>query len=192
MNHLGKYIIAYLSIIVFGLIVLRVLVRRDYLLRGRLSIPVSILQALVFFIYGGFPYLYLSQDWPRVYVGSTLHIVGIICIVVGLASLFNGMLKLGINPSIGRGKGDLERTGIYRISRNPQALACGLYVLGFSMLWPSWYALSWAFLYVVLIHVMIITEEEHLLHLYGVRYAEYCDEVPRYFRVLQKSKEASA
>lgn len=191
MNFLAKYIIIYPSLLAFGWFVLRVLVRRDYMMRGRLSIPVSILQTLLFFIYGGFPYLYISQDWPRVHVSSTLHFIGMVFIIVGLSSLSYGMLKLGLLPSIGSMRDELERTGIYGISRNPQALACSFYVIGFSMLWPSWYAISWALLYAMLIHIMIITEEEHLLHLYGASYEEYCDEVPRYIGILPKTKETS-
>ena len=191
MNFLTKYIIIYFLFLVFGWFVLRVLVRRDYMMRERLSIPVSILQTLLFFIYGGFPYLYISHDWPKVYVSSTLHFIGMVFIIVGLSSLAYGMLKLGLLPSIGSTSDELERIGIYDISRNPQALACSFYVVGFSMLWPSWYAISWVLLYVVLIHIMIITEEEHLLHLYGASYEEYCYEVPRYIGVPSKSKESS-
>lgn len=187
-----KYIIAYLLLLFSGGVVFRGLVRRDYIMRGRLTIPVSILQALLFFTYGGFPYLYLSKDWPRVYVSSTLHVIGVVFVIAGLASLSYGMLKLGFLPSVGGRKDELECTGIYRISRNPQALACSFYVLGFSILWPSWYALSWAVLYVVFIHVMIITEEEHLLHLYGASFEEYCDEVPRYICIRSKSKGTAA
>jgi protein-S-isoprenylcysteine O-methyltransferase Ste14 len=47
------------------------------------------------------------------------------------------------------------------------------------MLWPSWYAVEWAILYFVLIHMMILTEEEHLLNTHGEQYREYCQEVPR-------------
>ena len=183
----AKYIIIYLSFLVFGWFVLRILVQRDYKIGGRLSIPVTILQTLLFFIYGGFPSLYLAQDWPQTHVSSTLYYIGMVFIIVGLASLSYGMLKLGLLPSVGRDQDVLEQTGIYSISRNPQALACGIYVLGFTILWPSWYALSWMLLYGVLIQVMIITEEEHLLHLYGESYEEYCANAPRYIGMPRKS-----
>lgn len=140
----------------------------------------SVLQAVLFFTYGGFPYLYLPKDWPAVHVFPIVHILGITFIIIGLAGLFYGMIKLGIFRSVGRGEKKLQRTGIYRRTRNPQALACGLYVIGFALLWPSWQALAWAMLYFVFIHMMIIIEEEHLLHIYGKKYQEYCQEVPRY------------
>jgi protein-S-isoprenylcysteine O-methyltransferase Ste14 len=141
---------------------------------------VALLQALLFFIYGGFPYLYLSKDWPAVHVPAIFHFPGITFIIIGLTGLFFGMIKLGISRSVGRGEKKLQRSGIYRRTRNPQALACGLYVVGFAILWPSWQALAWAMLFFVLIHMMIITEEQHLLHIHGQEYMKYCQEVPRY------------
>lgn len=56
-----------------GLIILRLVVRRDYRRRGRLSIITSFLEALLFFVYGGFPYLYVSEDWPAVHVHIFLY-----------------------------------------------------------------------------------------------------------------------
>lgn len=35
-------------------------------------------------------------------------------------------------------------------------------------------------LYVVLIHLMVLTEEEHLLARHGNEYLQYCEQVPRY------------
>jgi protein-S-isoprenylcysteine O-methyltransferase Ste14 len=190
-NQPEKFTLAYLALLALGWVILRVAARRDYLSRGKLSLQVSILQALLFFIYGGFPYLYLPPDWPSVHVDLIYHIVGIGLIIVGLAFLFYGMLRLGLLPSMGLGRQELEYSGIYASSRNPQALACGLYVLGFAMLWPCWYAFFWAILYAVLIHLMIVTEEEYLNQIYGARYAEYCQTVPRYFRVMPKSRKDS-
>jgi protein-S-isoprenylcysteine O-methyltransferase Ste14 len=70
---------------------------------------------------------------------------------------------------------------MYNLSRNPQASACGLYVIGFFLLWPSWYGAGWVLLYCVLIHWMVLAEEKHLARLYGQRYQDYCQKVPRYF-----------
>lgn len=92
------------------------------------------------------------------------------------------MFRLGVLRSLGHGTKELEQSSLYRITRNPQALACALYVIGFAMLWPSWYSEGWAFLYFVLIHVMVLTEEEHLLRTYGQQYKVYCKQVPRYIR----------
>ncbi|HSG14745.1 MAG TPA: methyltransferase [Anaerolineae bacterium] len=177
----SSYLFAYGLLLTSGVIILRLIVRRDYLRRGELSLVAAMLQALLFFAYGGFPYFYLPGDWPATHVNRFVHLFGLVAIIVGLGGLFYGMIVLGLLPSIGRGRNRLAQSGIYRKSRNPQALACGLYVLGFTVLWPSWYALGWAILYAILIHIMIITEEEHLLRAHGEGYVKYGRDVPRYF-----------
>jgi protein-S-isoprenylcysteine O-methyltransferase Ste14 len=35
-------------------------------------------------------------------------------------------------------------------------------------------------MYVLISHWMVITEEEHLLQVFGEEYESYCSEVPRY------------
>lgn len=53
-------------------------------------------------------------------------------------------------------------------------------VLGIALRWPSWYALGWMLLFVAMIHMMVITEEEHLRDVFGEEYVRYCKKVPRY------------
>jgi protein-S-isoprenylcysteine O-methyltransferase Ste14 len=179
-SELTTYLLAYALLLTYGLIILRVVVRREYQRRGNLSVLTATLQGLLFFLYGGFPYFYLEGDWPAVDVNLVVHVIGLTLLFGGLAILFYGMFRLGILRSLGRGGKALEISGIYRWTRNPQALACGLYVIGFAVLWPSWYALGWAALYFILIHTMILTEEEHLLHIHDQEYEDYFREVPRY------------
>lgn len=180
MSNLLIYLLSYVLLLSSGKIILRFLVRRDYLMYGRLSPLITFLQALLFFAYGGFPYLYLEDDWPAVYVPLFIHVMGIALVFSGLGFLLYGMFRLGVMRSMGRGSPKLEQSGIYSVFRNPQAMACGLYVIGFLMLWPSCYAVGWALLYFVLIHIMVLTEEEYLLQIYGEKYQEYCERVPRY------------
>lgn len=174
--NLGAYILLLCS----GVFVLRVLIPRDYSKRGSLSPLIAFLQALVFFIYGGFPYLYLGNDWPVVSVPLFLRVIGSCLIFAGLGFLGYGVIRLGIVRSLGMNSFRLEQSGLYRFSRNPQAIACGLYVIGFFILWPSWYAAGWVFLYFVFIHIMVLAEEEFLQKQYGLEYTQYCKEVPRY------------
>ena len=176
------YFITYLLLLSSGLLILRLIVRRDYRAHGRLTFIPATLQALLFFVYGGFPALYLPANWPAVNVNLFQHILGLFLLFGGLAILCYGMVLLGFLRSVGGDQPALEQTGLYRLTRNPQALACGCYVLGFALLWPSWYAVGWAVLYAILIHAMVLTEEEHLHHIHGPRYEAYCQQVPRYFR----------
>lgn len=192
MNKFSLYLVSYILLIVFSLIILRYLVPRDYIRRGKLSPFITLLQALLFFVYGGFPYLYLEKDWPVVSISPFIHVTGVFLVFIGLFFLLYGMFRLGLFRSIGRGIPQLEQSGIYGVSRNPQAIACGIYVIGFFMLWPSWYAIGWAFLYFVLIHMMVRTEEEHLGRIHGQKYQEYCEKVPRYLGVNSFYMNASA
>jgi protein-S-isoprenylcysteine O-methyltransferase Ste14 len=176
----NRYWLYMVLLFIAGLVVLRIFARRSYRAHGRLSPTVSFIQALFFFFYGGFPSFYLPKNWPDVSVNPWMHGIGLVLLLVGLGFLLYGMVHLGIRRSIGRGQQALEQSRIYRYSRNPQAMACGLYVLGFAILWPSGYAAGWALIYPVLIHIMVLTEEEHLLRLYGQDYADYCRRVPRY------------
>jgi protein-S-isoprenylcysteine O-methyltransferase Ste14 len=176
------YIISWFSLLGASIFIFRKVVRPDYLKRGRLTWGSATLQALIFFVYGGLPIIYLRSDWPTLPGNMIQSVSGLIGIGLGLSGLFIGMAWLGIQRSFGRGESGLRKSGIYRITRNPQALACGVYVIGFVALWPSWYAVGWAFLYVILIHEMILREEEHLHNLYGEEYERFCAEVPRYLR----------
>ncbi len=182
MNESPLYFISYMLLLAFGVFVFQYLVPRDYLKRGQLSPLIAFFQALLFFVYGGFPYIYLQNDWPAVAVSQIIHVTGMVFIFTGLAFIFYGMFRLGVNRSLGRGTEHLEQSGVYSISRNPQAIACGLYVIGFFLLWPSWYAAGWALLYFVLIHMMVLAEEEHLGRIHGQKYQDYCEEIPRYLR----------
>ena len=170
-----------------GYCLFRFLVPCDYLMLGKLSPLIAFLQALLFIVYGGFPAIYLPKDWPAVSVPLFIHIPGIILILIGLFFLILGMIQLGPDSSVGRGTQELRESGVYSYSRNPQAIACAIYVIGFFMLWPSWYGLGWVFLYFILIHWMVLAEETHLNRKYGKSYLVYCEQVPRYFGRIKKT-----
>lgn len=174
------YILSISSLIAVSLIVMRVFVRRDYLQRGHLTIGTSILQALVFTVFGGFPIIYLPESWPESHVNLALRFVGLTSITIGLAVLFISMFRLGILRSLGLQTNKLKVSKLYRVSRNPQVLGCVLYVIGFIMLWPSWFALGWGLSLIAVIHIMVLTEEEHLRNTFGRDFEQYCNRVPRY------------
>jgi protein-S-isoprenylcysteine O-methyltransferase Ste14 len=177
---LSLYLLAYVLLLIAGLGILLVVVRRAYRQQGRLGFLPATLQGALFFVYGGFPALYLEADWPALHGKPVQHVLGLILLFGGLGGLLYGMIHLGLLRSVGGGKPALVQAGLYRYTRNPQALACGGYVLGFAVLWPSWYAAGWAVLYAILIHAMVLTEEEHLQRVHGPAYEAYCQQVPRY------------
>ncbi|MGD8456663.1 MAG: methyltransferase [Anaerolineales bacterium] len=182
MSQLPTFLLGYFLLLAISLVVLSHFVPRDYRRLGKLSPPVAVLQSLLFFVFGGFPTLYLEHNWPAVSVPRFIHVLGLFLLLGGLAVLLYEVVHLGISRSIGRGTPELEQSGLYSLSRNPQAIACGLYVAGFAMLWPSWYAAAWALLFSVLIHMMVLAEEQHLKRTHGRKYEDFCRKVPRYFR----------
>lgn len=180
MPVLVMYLVAAVLLLATAGVVFRLFVRRDYRRKGRLTALSSMLETVVFFAYGGFPSIYLASDWPAVYVHPILKGVALLLVAVGLGIVLVGIVKLGILRSLGQGKSELKQSGMYRLSRNPQALGCALYVIGFAVLWPSWYAVGWALMYAPIIHMMVLAEEEYLRGVHSEAYDRYCERVPRY------------
>ena len=165
--------------------VFRVIVRREYRSRGKLNWITSSLQLLAFAGLMSFPYLFNPPEWAWFYllVGPTsqqLQILGLVIILLGFVVAFGTMAWFGMRRAFGLETQGLITTGPYRLTRNPQVLGGYLLVIGVSVQWPSWYALTWVALYGLICHWMILTEEEHLRKVLGEAYQAYCEKVPRY------------
>ena len=168
-------------------IVFRKTVRKDYLERGRLTPLSSLLQLLVFVGLMCFPYLYNPPGWDRFWkVALTTdpwyRVIGLVLIIAGFVVAFGTMGWFGLRRAFGVQASGLVQSGPYRFSRNPQILGGYLLVLGVALQWPSLYSLGWIFLYGVIGHMMIVTEEEYLTREYGTAYDRYVEDVPRYLR----------
>jgi protein-S-isoprenylcysteine O-methyltransferase Ste14 len=179
------YLASALLLVLAAFLVFRVLVRRDYRRRGRLTPVSSALELLIWALFVGFPYLYNPPEWvwfwrPGVPVGPLLRSTGIICITAGLLSAFGTMIWFGLRRAVGLEVSGLVQSGPYRLSRNPQLVGGSLLIVGTVTLWPSWYAAGWAILYGAIGHLMVLTEEEHLRAVYRDEYDSYCARVPQY------------
>jgi protein-S-isoprenylcysteine O-methyltransferase Ste14 len=176
------YFLSAFGLLLLAYLVFRVIVRRDYRRRGRLTPLSSMLDLLVWSVLIFFPYTYNQASWPWfwLYTGSISQILGFILIVAGLALAFVTMFWFGLRRAFGFQVSELIRVGPYRFSRNPQIVGGALMVLGVGLQWPSIYTLGWLLLFAVVSHLMVLTEEEHLLRVFGEAYREYCAEVPRY------------
>lgn len=187
--ELWLYLFAAALLLLAAYIVFRKIVRKDYLIKGKLSWPVSLLQLLVFAALMALPYLYNPPDWAlfwdfenasepwRGYLGFSL-------IIGGFIVAFGTMFWFGMRRAFGRQTAGLVRGGPYRWSRNPQILGGYLLLLGTAVQRPSLYALGWIALYGIVGHMMILTEEEYLQMQYGDAYHSYCAKVPRYLPIL--------
>ncbi len=183
MLSIAVYVASVTGLVAFAVIVFRVLVRRDYLRRGRLSWFSSLLEFLVFFLFGTFTWLDLPPGWPPREVNPVLRIIGWFCVTAGLSMMLVAIFWFGWRRAMGRKVDELIRSGPYRVSRNPQIVACFVAVLGYALLWPSWHTLGWIILFSAIAHTMVLTEEEHLRKIFDEKYNFYCTRTPRYLRI---------
>jgi protein-S-isoprenylcysteine O-methyltransferase Ste14 len=163
----------------------RIRTRREYRERGRLSSASSVLELALWLAYAAVPFAYNPPCWPYVWTcASSSHgsaaVAGYLFITLGAIIGFGSMIWLGLRRSFGHPVGELEYSGPYRFSRNPQVVGGTLMVAGVAILWPSWYAVGWALLWVAMFHPMVLTEEEHLQRVFAGAYEDYRRRVPRY------------
>jgi len=180
-------IASYLSllslVVLFGYLVFRVAVRRDYERKGRLSAFSTLLEGLIFFLHANLSYTFLPARWPAFpsLPDNEFHnAVGLGILAIGIVITLWSMISLGLCRALGQQTGSLYRSGFYQYSRNPQVIAYSLVVIGFALLWPSIYGLGWILVYGAIVHMMVRTEEEHLGRIFSSEYEDYCKEVPRY------------
>jgi protein-S-isoprenylcysteine O-methyltransferase Ste14 len=184
-THLLIFLLLTLLLLGAAYLVFRVIVRRDYHLRGQLTWMSSTLQLLVFAGLMSYPYLFNPPQWVWSWqlVGPTSlqqQIAGLVIIILGFIFAFGTMAWFGLRRAFGLETQKFITAGPYRITRNPQILGGYLLVIGVSVQWPSWYAAAWIVLYGVIGHWMILTEEEHLQEVFGDEFTSYCEQVPRY------------
>jgi protein-S-isoprenylcysteine O-methyltransferase Ste14 len=182
------YLGAAAALLVAAWLAFAVLGRRDFQRRRRPSAFTLVFQAAIFFCWGGFPMIYGIVDWPAVGHGPLLAGIGWFILILGLALMAVAMARLGLRRSFGLPGEEVELNGLYHLCRNPQIVGCGLYGLGFAILWPSWYAAGWLLLYAAIAHLMVRTEEENLSQRYSDAYVEYCRQVPRYIPRLSRKQ----
>jgi protein-S-isoprenylcysteine O-methyltransferase Ste14 len=172
-------------LLLLAYVVFRWIVRRGYAKHGRLTLLASVLQLLVFAAYMPFPCLFNPPEWLWFWRmpesgNRALFVTGFVVTCLGLVIAFGTMGWFGIRKAFGLSPEGLTTGGLYRSTRNPQILGGYLVVVGTSLQWPTVYALGWLLMYAIIGHWMVITEEEHLLRVFGEAYERYCARVPRY------------
>ncbi len=102
-------------------------------------------------------------------VGSVVYTIGLIGLVV---ALFNYRDTPPNQP---------VTKGLYRFSRNPQAVTIAILLLGVSIAAGSWIAVLLMAVAAVSYHFRILAEEQTCLEQYGESYRSYMKQIPRYF-----------
>ncbi len=178
---MGPFAYASLAFVILlvNFLVFRVVVRRDYQRTGQLTPLSTLMEYVAIGSWVGFSYINRPPDWPAVHVGPVLKALGSILFYGGLSLTVLSLVALGIRRSHGHEVTRLKQSGFYRLSRNPQALAFVVAIIGNLVLWPTWKNLVSLGLLVVLLCLMIRTEEEHLGRAFGEEYEHYCQRVPR-------------
>jgi protein-S-isoprenylcysteine O-methyltransferase Ste14 len=165
-------------------------VREDYRRLGKLSPRIALFQTGFFAVYAVASYAFLDSRLALIHVDAWYFPVAMGLLGFGLAIVLMSMPFLG-QKSFGAVVGQLNTSGLYAYSRNPQLVGYLLFVFGYALLWPSWQGLLWAALSLVIASLMVRGEEEHLRKVFGEKYREYCRRVPRFIGWKNADRAAS-
>jgi protein-S-isoprenylcysteine O-methyltransferase Ste14 len=145
--------------------------RRDYVLRA-ITVPIM----LAYF--GLMIFLPLK-------LGMAVFWIGLAIYLLGAFFFFNALVTYRETPL-----DQPVRGGIYRYSRNPQLVGLWLAFVGTSVATGCWLALILVVLAMISGRTRVLVEERACLAAYGDAYAQYMQEVPRYFGRPKRSREA--
>ncbi|MHC4550730.1 MAG: methyltransferase family protein [Planctomycetota bacterium] len=119
----------------------------------------------------------VRYEWPRTgldFVGVGVGVAGAALCLWALVA-FRSAAKVFCLDA-----GRLTATGPYRWSRNPQYVGWGLILLGFALNgWTPW-CLAALGLFAVVVHLLVLLEEEHLARVFGESYRAFCRTTARY------------
>ena len=183
---LAVYLLSAFLLLAGALAIFRRIVPRAYEREHRLTSLSFFLEIVLWGVFFAFPCIYNPFDWAW----SSLHRsegapvllgVGWACVGLGLVVLVISMAWLGWPRSSGQGSKTLETSGPYRVTRNPQLIGGVLLIIGYVVLWPSWYAVGWMVVFGAMAHMMVLAEERYLRAIHGEAYEEYCRRVARYW-----------
>lgn len=174
------------AFLVFAYLVFRVIFKRDYIIRQRLSPVSTMLGVLVFAIHGSSMYLALPTKWPylpQFPKNQALIVVSILIFGIGILILFISWFGLGTKISLGADKNKLKTRGLYKYSRNPQLVGYGVILASFTIMYFSYVILIWFLIYLITAYFMVKSEEEFLERKYKEEYRDYCRQVPRILKI---------
>jgi len=114
---------------------------------------------------------------------QVLRAVGVVALLVALIWTFVAQAQMGASWRIGvdsKNATVLVDTGVFKFSRNPIFVGIMLALAGLFMATPNSWTLLLFILGVILIHIQVRLEEEHLAKLHGAAYGAYRQKVRRW------------
>lgn len=126
----------------------------------------------------------LISQWIAPFViNDRLSSLGLLVIALGLVIFIVAMISMKTSWRVGidkRTKSSLITEGIYRWTRNPAFVGFDLMFLGLFVTYPNSLTLGVAILNVLVIHRLILQEENHLKVTFNEEYYKYHSNTKRY------------
>lgn len=151
--------------------------RKDYRTHERLTAFGLISVCFMVFM----PHLMLGSVMTYGMPRTPADMIGVVLVVLGLGLCLASMVAFrSAMKTLCLDGGMLTVGGPYRWSRNPQYVGWGMFFLGLALNgWSIWCLIPLT-LYAIVIHLLILGEEEHLQRLFGDEYSAYCRRISRY------------
>jgi protein-S-isoprenylcysteine O-methyltransferase Ste14 len=140
----------------------------------KISYAVSFLP-FVLFAYSIFLPLKLGTIW--FFAGFIIYLLGAIIMTAGMLSFFATAAD------------KLVTTGVYRFSRNPIYFGMFLIFGGTGIACVSWIFLLLTAVFIIVLHIFIVSEERSCLQKYGDPYLEYMNRTPRWIGIPKSGKK---
>lgn len=138
-------------------------------LEGRETAAYWIYQVSNVVIFIALFFLKLKIAPPFFYIGAAVYAAGAVILILSVVN-FAAPSENGMNKS-----------GLYRVSRNPMYVAYFLFFIGCVLLTQSLLLLAFVLVFQVSAHWIILAEERWCIKKFGAEYQTYMDTVRRYF-----------
>jgi protein-S-isoprenylcysteine O-methyltransferase Ste14 len=131
-------------------------------------------------LFGGIPTLiyFILLILSPLKTGSGLLPIGAVIFAAGAIACAHSILMFAKTP-----EGEPVTMGLYRISRNPQAVGMFGAIIGASLAIGSWTALGVVLVWGIFLHLRVLAEEKTCQAKYGESYRQFMARVPRYLIV---------
>ena len=140
------------------------------------------------------PHLVLNYSFPMVWVPRTpFEQMAFGIMALGLLGCLWPLRHFSANMWTGRRQPPLVTSGPYRYSRNPQYVTYFLLLFGYAIMGRTLLAGIALVEYWIVVHLIVLIEEEHLERRFGDAYRDYKQRTPRYVGIPRgEAKPASA